>query len=81
MKRRASISPAAAAGLLVLALPLAGLWPLVRLTSPGPGLYWSQRVGRGSALFPMPQFRTMRDRHARGRHPLAAYARKIPTAG
>ncbi|WP_297512006.1 sugar transferase [uncultured Caulobacter sp.] len=51
---------AAGAGLIVLAVPLAGLWLLVRLTSPGPGLYWSQRVGRGSALFSMPKFRTMR---------------------
>jgi len=51
---------AAAAGLIVLAAPMLGLWLLVRLTSPGPGLYWSQRVGRGSALFSMPKFRTMR---------------------
>ena len=51
---------AAAGGLIVLAVPLAVLWLLVRLTSPGPGLYWSQRVGRGSVLFPMPKFRTMR---------------------
>jgi O-antigen biosynthesis protein WbqP len=51
---------AAAAGLIVLAAPLALLWLLVRLTSPGPGLYWSQRVGKGAVLFPMPKFRTMR---------------------
>jgi O-antigen biosynthesis protein WbqP len=51
---------AAAIGLVVLALPLAALWAVVRLTSPGPGLYWSRRVGRGSVLFPMPKFRTMR---------------------
>lgn len=51
---------AAAIGLIVLALPLAVLWAMVRMTSPGPGLYWSQRVGKSSALFPMPKFRTMR---------------------
>lgn len=51
---------AAAFGLAVLALPLAVLWLLVRMTSPGPGLYWSQRVGRASKLFPMPKFRSMR---------------------
>lgn len=51
---------AAAVGLIVLAAPMAVLWLLVRLTSPGPGLYWSRRVGRGSSLFPMPKFRTMR---------------------
>ena len=51
---------ASAVGLIVLAAPMLALWLLVRLTSPGPGLYWSQRVGRGSTLFPMPKFRTMR---------------------
>lgn len=51
---------AAAFGLAILALPLAVLWLLVRMSSPGPGLYWSQRVGRASKLFPMPKFRTMR---------------------
>lgn len=51
---------AAAVGLVVLAVPLVVLWCLVRLTSPGPSLYWSQRVGRHSALFAMPKFRTMR---------------------
>jgi len=50
------------AGLLALLL-----WPvlclialLVRLSSPGPALYWSERVGRGNVLFCMPKFRTMR---------------------
>lgn len=33
---------------------------LVRLTSRGPALYWSQRVGRNNNLFWMPKFRTMR---------------------
>lgn len=51
---------ASAVGLIVLAAPMLALWLLVRLTSPGPGLYWSQRVGKGSTLFPMPKFRTMR---------------------
>lgn len=32
----------------------------VRLTSPGPILYWSSRVGKGNQLFLMPKFRTMR---------------------
>lgn len=51
---------AAAIGLIVLAAPMLVLWLLVRVTSPGPGIYWSQRVGRNSTLFPMPKFRTMR---------------------
>ncbi len=32
----------------------------VRLTSRGPVLYWSDRVGRNNAIFRMPKFRTMR---------------------
>lgn len=33
---------------------------LVKLTSPGPALYWSQRVGRYNVRYRMPKFRTMR---------------------
>ena len=33
---------------------------LVKLTSRGAVLYWSDRVGRHNAIFPMPKFRTMR---------------------
>lgn len=45
---------------LVLALPIALLAALVRLTSPGPVLYWSDRVGRHNTIFRMPKFRSMR---------------------
>lgn len=44
----------------VLALPILIVALLVRLTSPGPALYWSDRVGRGNQLFRMPKFRSMR---------------------
>jgi O-antigen biosynthesis protein WbqP len=33
---------------------------LVRLTSPGPALYWSARVGQNNVIFKMPKFRSMR---------------------
>ncbi|QQZ29917.1 sugar transferase [Thiothrix subterranea] len=33
---------------------------LVRLTSPGPILYWSDRVGENNRIFKMPKFRSMR---------------------
>jgi O-antigen biosynthesis protein WbqP len=33
---------------------------VIKLTSKGPVLYWSERVGRHNRLFPMPKFRTMR---------------------
>ena len=45
---------------LLLLLPIALLALAVRLTSPGPALYWSARVGRNNQLFQMPKFRSMR---------------------
>jgi O-antigen biosynthesis protein WbqP len=33
---------------------------LVKLTSPGPILYWSDRVGRRNRIFRMPKFRSMK---------------------
>jgi len=41
-------------------LPMLLLALLVKLTSPGPVLYWSDRVGVGNMIFKMPKFRTMR---------------------
>jgi O-antigen biosynthesis protein WbqP len=50
------------AALLLLALaPLIAVTAvLIKLTSPGPVLYWSDRVGRDNAIFRMPKFRTMK---------------------
>ena len=45
---------------LLLALPVSMVMLAVRLTSPGPALYWSDRVGRHNRLFKMPKFRSMR---------------------
>ena len=44
----------------LLLLPIAVVALLVRLTSPGPALYWSDRVGRHNKIFKMPKFRSMR---------------------
>ncbi len=44
----------------VLALPILIVAVLVRLTSTGPVLYWSDRVGKGNSIFRMPKFRSMR---------------------
>ena len=44
---------------IVFALPILVVAILVRLTSSGPALYWSNRVGRFNAIFRMPKFRTM----------------------
>lgn len=46
-----------AASLLLLPALAVGL--LVRVTSHGPVLYWSNRVGRNNAIFKMPKFRSM----------------------
>ena len=51
---------ASGAALLLLAIPLLIVAAVVRLTSPGPVLHWSKRVGRNNVLFAMPKFRTMR---------------------
>lgn len=59
MKRCIDLLLALAATLLCL-VPMLLVALLVRMTSPGPILYWSQRVGRNNALYRMPKFRTMR---------------------
>ncbi len=48
------------AALLILAVPLAVVALVVKLTSPGPILYWSDRVGIHNTIFRMPKFRSMR---------------------
>jgi len=45
--------------LVVLALPMLFIALLVRLTSRGKALYWSDRVGKNGVLFKMPKFRSM----------------------
>ena len=59
MKRIFDLALALVAALL-LALPVFMVMLAVRLTSPGPALYWSDRVGRHNRLFKMPKFRSMR---------------------
>lgn len=43
----------------VLLLPIVIVVLLVRLTSTGPALYWSDRVGQHNKIFKMPKFRSM----------------------
>lgn len=45
---------------LVFAIPFAIVWVLVKLTSPGPAIHWSKRIGKNNVIFLMPKFRTMR---------------------
>lgn len=46
--------------MLIFSLPMLLTALLVKLTSRGPILYWSDRVGRNNHIFKMPKFRTMR---------------------
>lgn len=45
---------------VVLGIPMALVALAVRLTSKGPALYWSQRIGQNNHIFMMPKFRSMR---------------------
>jgi O-antigen biosynthesis protein WbqP len=45
--------------LVLLMLPAMVIMVAVRLTSPGPALYWADRVGRHNKIFRMPKFRSM----------------------
>jgi len=43
----------------ILLLPIMVVAVLVKLTSKGPALYWSDRVGVNNVIFKMPKFRSM----------------------
>ena len=46
--------------IIFFALPLILTAVAVRMSSPGPILFWSKRIGRNNFLFKMPKFRSMR---------------------
>jgi O-antigen biosynthesis protein WbqP len=45
---------------LLFSVPIIIVAAAVRLTSKGPVLYWSDRIGRNNVVFKMPKFRSMR---------------------
>lgn len=59
VKRAIDLVLVIAGGFLLLPIAL-GVALAVKFTSSGPALYWSDRVGRGGAIFRMPKFRTMK---------------------
>lgn len=59
MKRSFDVLLATVAAIF-LSLPILMVTLTVRLTSPGPPIYWSARVGRLNKVFKMPKFRSMR---------------------
>jgi len=46
--------------LVLISVPMLFITILVKLTSDGPVLYWSDRVGKYNTIFKMPKFRTMK---------------------
>ena len=44
----------------IFAIPMAIIAVVIKLTSPGPVLYWADRVGKDNKNFAMPKFRSMR---------------------
>ena len=59
MKRIFDLAVASGA-LCFLIVPILVVGLMVKLTSKGPILYWSDRVGINNSIFRMPKFRTMR---------------------
>ncbi len=59
MKRLFDFLLALIAGILFV-LPFLVTALAIRCTSPGPVLYWSNRVGKDNRIFKMPKFRSMR---------------------
>lgn len=59
MKRAMDLLLAMVATVLLI-IPLVITALLVRFSSRGPILYWSDRIGKDNAVFRMPKFRTMR---------------------
>jgi len=68
--------------MLVLLLPILLAALLVKLTSAGPIVYWSERVGRNNRMFKMPKLRTMRvETPALATHLLSDPARFLTPVG
>jgi len=51
---------AALCALIVLSAPLLIIAVVIKLTSRGPVIHWSRRIGRNNTIFLMAKFRTMR---------------------
>lgn len=68
--------------LILFAVPISVIALLVRVTSRGPALYWSDRIGKNNIIFKMPKFRTMRmDTPAVATHLLAEPDRYLTVIG
>ena len=45
--------------IMILSVPMLFIMLAIRLTSKGPALYWSDRVGFANSIYKMPKFRSM----------------------
>ena len=45
--------------LVLLSIPMLLIAIAIRLTSKGPSIYWSDRIGKNNIIFKMPKFRSM----------------------
>jgi O-antigen biosynthesis protein WbqP len=50
----------AGSSMLLLSVPMSIIAVVVKLTSKGPVLHWSDRIGKDNLAFKMPKFRTMK---------------------
>jgi O-antigen biosynthesis protein WbqP len=81
MKRAFDLLVALCAAMLLL-LPIGLIALVVRFTSAGPALYWSDRVGQNNRIFKMPKFRSMRlDTPAVATHLLSDPSRYLTPVG
>lgn len=81
MKRAFDLLVALCAAVLLL-LPIGVIALVVRWTSPGPAVYWSDRIGRNNCIFKMPKFRSMRqDTPAVATHLLSDPAKYLTPVG
>jgi O-antigen biosynthesis protein WbqP len=60
LAKRAFDTLASLAALAVLGGPMLLIAAIIRLSSPGPALHWSKRIGKNNTLFNMAKFRSMR---------------------
>jgi O-antigen biosynthesis protein WbqP len=58
MKRAVDLLLVVGVGIFLI-IPVVLISVLVKLTSNGPALYWSDRIGRNNVIFKMPKFRSM----------------------
>lgn len=46
--------------LFLLGIPILIIMVIIRVSSKGPAIHWSKRIGKNNVIFLMPKFRTMR---------------------